>query len=80
MGQELHCFAAIIFATYYQSVFVGLSSRGNHPTLTTDQALKWNDEILCIEMIVFAASLFLAFPAKGMSEMNYVLPAYILIC
>ena len=49
---------SIIFATYYQALFLelGLSSPEN--------ANKWNDLLLCCEMVLFAIALTFAFPVK----------------
>jgi len=48
----------IIFATYYQSLAVQAAPISN------EDALRWNDLILCIEMVVFALALMLAFPVR----------------
>lgn len=55
----------IIFATYYQSLLVGLASQkadGNN--FTAADAIRWNNLILCAEMVIFAVGLLVAFPIK----------------
>lgn len=66
-------FSAIIFATYYQSLLVSLSAHRGHHGLTRQEALRWNDWILCLEMIFFAMCLFFAFPAKGEASLKLML-------
>ena len=48
----------IVFATYYQSLLVKASS------MSPENAIAWNDLLLCIEMVVFAFCLVLAFPTS----------------
>lgn len=48
----------IVFATYYQSLLVKASS------MSPENAIMWNDLLLCIEMVVFASILMLAFPTS----------------
>eukprot|EP01034_Spumella_vulgaris_P021901 gene21901-27978_t len=49
---------AIIFATYYQSMILKL-------TLSTpEKAIRWNDFLLCAEMVVFSLLLMMAFPVR----------------
>lgn len=48
----------IIFATYYQSVLVkGLP-------VSAEDGMRWNDLLICIEMVIFAMLLLLAFPIR----------------
>jgi hypothetical protein len=48
----------IIFATYYQSVLVkGLP-------VSAEDGMRWNDLLICIEMVVFSMLLLLAFPIR----------------
>lgn len=49
---------SIIFATYYQSLLVRLIP------ISSEEAYKWNDFILCIEMIGFSVALMFAFPVS----------------
>ena len=49
---------SIIFATYYQSLFLKLALSNN------EYAILWNDLLLCIEMVVFATALMFAFPVS----------------
>jgi hypothetical protein len=48
----------IVFATYYQSLFVKASS------MSPENAIMWNDLLLCIEMVVFSLILMVAFPTS----------------
>jgi hypothetical protein len=48
----------IVFATYYQSLFVKASS------MSPENAIMWNDLLLCIEMVIFASILMCAFPTS----------------
>jgi hypothetical protein len=48
----------IIFFTYFQSVIVSLCP------IPVEEALMWNDFILCIEMVLFATILAFAFPVS----------------
>jgi hypothetical protein len=52
---------AIVFATYYQSLAVQASS------MSPENVVKWNDFILCIEMVFFSSLLMIAFPTTGPS-------------
>jgi hypothetical protein len=48
----------IIFATYYQSVLVkGLP-------VSAEDGTRWNDLLICIEMVIFSMLLLLAFPIR----------------
>jgi hypothetical protein len=49
---------SIIFATYYQSLFLSLALS------SPENASLWNDLLLSIEMVVFAVALTFAFPVK----------------
>lgn len=51
---------AIVFATYYQSLAVQASS------MSPENTVRWNDFILCIEMVFFAGLLMVAFPTSGL--------------
>jgi hypothetical protein len=46
----------IVFATYYQSLFLKLALSDR------EHAVMWNDFLLCVEMVVFAVALMFAFP------------------
>ena len=48
----------IIFATYYQSLAVKFFP------IAAEDALRWNDFVLCIEMVLFALCLLIAFPIR----------------
>lgn len=50
---------AIVFATYYQSLAVQASS------MSPENTVRWNDFILCIEMVFFSGLLMIAFPTSG---------------
>jgi hypothetical protein len=56
----------IIFLTYFQSVGVSFAP------ITVEEALMWNDFILCCEMVFFSIGLMVAFPVEefqgGMPE------------
>ena len=49
---------AIIFATYYQSIILRFSLS------TPENAVYWNNLLLCIEMIIFSIFFLFAFPIK----------------
>jgi len=49
---------SIIFATYYQSLFLKLTLADH------EHAVLWNDLLLCVEMVVFATALVFAFPVS----------------
>jgi hypothetical protein len=46
----------IVFATYYQSLFLKLALSDR------EHAVMWNDFLLCVEMVIFAIALMFAFP------------------
>lgn len=46
----------IVFATYYQSLFIRLAP------VSKEDAILWNDLVLCIEMVFFSLALWYAFP------------------
>lgn len=48
----------IIFATYYQSLAVKFFP------IAAEDALRWNDFVLCLEMVLFALCLLIAFPVR----------------
>ena len=48
----------IIFATYYQSLFLKLT------LIDSNQAIMWNDLLLCLEMVIFSIALMFAFPVS----------------
>lgn len=55
----------IIFATYYQSLLVTLASqRADGSNFTAIDAIRWNNLLLCGEMVIFAVGLLVAFPIK----------------
>ena len=58
---------AIVFATYYQSLFVKLLVENSEPSLDAQrrEEHRWIDLLLCLEMVFFAAALMFAFPVKG---------------
>lgn len=56
---------SIVFATYYQSLAVQASS------MSPENTVRWNDFILCIEMVFFASLLMIAFPTSGYSYSYY---------
>ena len=49
--------AAIVFATFWQSVIIYLL-----PSITSRQALEWNNYVLCLESVPFVLLLNHAFP------------------
>lgn len=49
---------SIIFATYYQSLFLKLTLADH------EHAVLWNDLLLCVEMVIFATALVFAFPVS----------------
>lgn len=49
---------SIIFATYYQSLFLKMA------LADTQHAVLWNDLLLCVEMVIFATALMFAFPVS----------------
>ena len=49
---------SIIFATYYQSLTIKAMP------IEPEDALRWNDLLICIEMVIFAIFLLLAFPVR----------------
>jgi len=50
---------SIIFATYYQSMVILIIM-----PIKYEDAVLWNDLLLCIEMVFFALLLWFAFPVK----------------
>lgn len=50
---------SIIFATYYQSMIMLILL-----PITYEDAILWNDLLLCMEMVLFALLLWFAFPVK----------------
>jgi hypothetical protein len=47
-----------VFATYYQSLAVKLAP------VSEQDAMAWNDLLLCAEMVLFSLSLMYAFPTS----------------
>jgi hypothetical protein len=53
----------IVFMTYYQALAVV-----SIPGVSTETAAKWNNYVLCIEMLFFAIMLSFAFPSSEFKE------------
>ena len=56
-----YSFIVVIFATYYQSVLVLLLTQKSNG-ISAEDASRYNNILICIEMVFFSIGLIIAFP------------------